>query len=272
MAQGMVVGARKKIFGFTLIQAQSFQMRSKAIILSAVTLLAAFAVFFFVEPISQDIRYHQFADKRIVFGIRNAFDVLSNIPFIVIGLLGIALIVKRFKESIHSPNLQYLVFFIGVFLTGLGSSYYHYGPSNNTLVWDRLPMTIAFVGFFCSLVAELISRRASVILLYPLLVVGMVSVLYWHWSEKQGFGDLRLYALVQYLPIILAPLILSIYKIPKNYLRYILGLGGFYLLSKIFEVFDSEIFELFNAASGHTLKHFSAAGGTCCILRMLYKR
>ena len=38
------------------------------------------------------------------------------------------------------------MFFLGLFLTGFGSGYYHWEPTNDTLVLDRLPMTILFAG------------------------------------------------------------------------------------------------------------------------------
>jgi len=59
--------------------------------------------------------------------------------------------------------------FVGVFLTGIGSSYYHLYPDNRTLVWDRLPMTIAFMALFGAIVGEYISRRAARELFAPLL-------------------------------------------------------------------------------------------------------
>ncbi len=200
-------------------------------------------------------------------------DVLSNIPFVIVGLLGIAHVGKSLRKNGSDASLvQYLVFFLGVLLTGLGSTYYHYAPSNHTLFWDRLAMTIAFVGLFCSVVSELISPRLSIILLFPLLALGMGSVFYWYWSENLGCGDLRLYALVQFLPGVLIPSILVMYKPPRNYLRYLVGLMILYSISKIFELFDAEVFRFLKSISGHTLKHLIAAAGTCCVLRMLYSR
>ncbi len=248
-------------------------MRINTLILCLITLIAVFAVLFGVKPVPQDIAYHQFADNRTVFRIPNAFNVLSNIPFVLVGLAGVIFTGKLLKKKqSDSACIQYLVFFFGVFLTGLGSYYYHYNPSNSSLVWDRLPMTIAFMGLFCSVVSELINRKASAVLLIPLLIVGMGSVFYWDWTEKQGGGDLRFYALVQYLPMILIPLMLFMYKLPGNFLRYIIGLIGFYIIGKIFEHYDKEVFELSKFISGHTIKHLFSATGIYCVLKMLYKR
>jgi len=241
----------------------------KSSILFLTALIAVFAVFFLIKPVPQDLNYHQFADNRVIWGIPNALDLLSNIPFVLVGLLGMAFTAGHGFGVYYVP---YFVFFAGVFLTGLGSSYYHYDPSNDTLFWDRLPMTIAFAGFFSSVISELINRKAAIVLLFPLLIVGMGSVFYWDWSEAQAEGDLRLYALVQFLPIILISFMLFLYKLPGKYLRYIMGLMIFYLISKLFEFFDLKIFNFLHFISGHTLKHLFAAAGICSVLRMLYVR
>ncbi len=133
-------------------------------------------------------------------------------------------------------------------------------------------MTIALMGFFCSVVSETVSPRASLVLILPLLVAGVGSVVYWEWSEVQGGGDLRMYGLVQFLPIILIPLILLLYEKPANYLRYIIAAMLLYFISKIAELLDVQIFQLLHIISGHTLKHLLATVGTWCILGMLRKR
>lgn len=231
------------------------------------------STFMLLEPIPQDPGYHNFADSRIVIGIPNGLDVLSNVPLIVIGVWGIVFTAKMLKKSgSKAPALLYFIFFIGIFFTGFGSSYYHHAPSNDTLFWDRLPMTVAFMGFFCAVICEMVSLRASLILILPLLAVGAGSVYYWHWSEALGRGDLRLYGLVQFLPMILIFLILIMYKLPVNYLSYIIAAMFFYFVSKLTEVLDIQIFQLLGIMSGHTLKHVLAAAGTCCILIMLHKR
>ncbi len=248
-------------------------MRLKGIILITITLASVFGVFFLLEPIAQDTRYHQFADKRIFLGIPNTLNVLSNIPFVMVGFLGTAFSVRFIKADRFGVGyFFYMIFFIGVFMTGIGSSYYHYLPSNISLFWDRLPMALAFMGFFCSVIAELIDQKVAGFLLAPLLLIGLGSVFYWIWTEQSGHGDLRLYALVQYLPFILIPLMMFMYTIPKNYLRYVMGLGGLYIISKLFEIHDSTIYEWIKIVSGHTLKHLFAAAGTYCILKMLYNR
>jgi hypothetical protein len=90
-----------------------------------------------VPPIPQDQSYHQFADQRILLGMPNFWNVVSNLSFIAIGAAGL----WRFHH--HSSTI---ILFLGIFLTGFGSSYYHWNPNDSTLVWDRLPMTLGFMA------------------------------------------------------------------------------------------------------------------------------
>lgn len=217
----------------------------------------------FWAPIPQDPHYHQFADQRGILGIPNFFDVLSNLPFIVVGILGLTQINRRNLSGGLLPLLtHYRVFFVGVLLTGFGSGYYHLEPNNLTLVWDRLPMTIAFMAFFAALVGESISLKAGRILIWPLILLGLASVAYWYFTERTGEGDLRPYVLVQFLPILLTPYILMAFPSPFAGKRYLWLLVAFYLLAKFLEMTDKFWFDMGGHVSGHTLKHLSAAFAT----------
>ena len=167
-----------------------------------------FLVFIFIDPIEQPKNYYNFSDKNNYFSVNNFWNVISNIPFIIIGLIGIY--ENKNKKLVHD-NFKttpiYSVFFLGVFLTGFGSSWFHLNPNNATLVWDRLPMTIGFMALTTGLLSEYLYRGLQKKIFYPLLFVGFISVLYWYYSEQQGRGDLRLYVLVQFLPLLLIPLI-----------------------------------------------------------------
>ncbi|MDP1615572.1 MAG: alkaline phytoceramidase, partial [Methylococcales bacterium] len=171
--------------------------------------------------------------------------------------------------ELHS---SYLTFFVGVLLTGLGSMYYHFQPSNQSLLWDRLPMTISFSAFFSAVVGEYISPRCAMTLFLPLLGVGIASVVYWHVSELNGNGDLRAYILVQFLPVLLIPLILVLYNTPLSGSHYIWGIIGVYALSKLMEHFDAPLYTGLGFISGHTLKHVTASLGAWIFYRALQER
>jgi hypothetical protein len=242
-------------------------------------LMAGLAVLLFVVAASmprfpQPSTYHNFADQRGWLGIPNFGDVLSNTGFIIVGILGLYAMLRR-PVRIHFLDQRekwpYLIIFFGLLLTAAGSSYYHLAPDNSRLVWDRLPMTIVFMGLVAALIAERISVRAGLTLLPFLLATGVASVLQWRWTEANGRGDLRFYAVVQLYAML--AVILALFLKP----RYTRGsdlavLAGFYIFAKFTETFDSQIFSLGHLMSGHTIKHVAAAAGSYWILRMLERR
>ena len=231
-------------------------------IIVAIVVVAIIGVFS-IDPIAQDPGYHHFADQRGLINVPNFFDVISNLAFVIVGVMGLRLIGSGWATG-GLPELQavYLTFFVGVFLTGFGSAYYHFHPDNQTLLWDRLPMTIAFMALFSAIVGETISYRIALKLFIPLLVAGMASVVYWHVSELNGSGDLRPYVLVQFLPIVLIPLMLVLFTSRLNGNKYIWGIIGAYAVSKLMEHFDSRIYNALGVVSGHSLKHLVAAFAT----------
>ena len=159
-------------------------------------------------PIPQWEAYHQFADQRTLLGIPHFWNVASNLPFLLVGVLGLhALIGRRPPGLLPLLRVPYFIVFVGVALVAVGSGYYHLSPSNATLVWDRLPMTICFMAFVAIVIGEHFNERFGLQMLAPLLLVGIASVAYWAWTD-----DLRLYALVQFLPMLLIPLVLLLIR------------------------------------------------------------
>ena len=139
-------------------------------------LLCTAGAFVMVEPVAQDTRYHNFADQNRFFGIPNALNVLSNLPFLLVGVYGLLVLQKiQYNSSkiVVSNQYAYWSLFVGVALVGIGSAYYHLWPNNVTLVWDRLPMTFAFMGPYSIFIAEFMSERVGRLLLLPLLTVGV---------------------------------------------------------------------------------------------------
>jgi hypothetical protein len=96
-------------------------------------------------------------------------------------------------------------------------------------------------------------------------------VIQWHFSVEHGAGDLRFYAAVQ-LYALLA--LLAAVLLPQRYNRGsdLLVIAGLYVLAKICERADHQIFSASHLISGHTLKHLSAGAAGLWILRMLQKR
>jgi hypothetical protein len=253
-------------------------MSQRTSVILLLILTAAVALIFLLLPrIPQPEAYHRFADRRSLLGIPNFGDVASNLLFAVIGIWGLIFLLRPRSNQVTGRFLEpgerwpYLVVFVGLLLTAFGSSYYHLSPDNSRLVWDRLPMTIAFMAMVAAIIAERISLRVGLGLLPILIVVGMGSVLQWYTSEMRGSGDLRFYAAVQsYSALVLLLALL----LPQRYTRGsdLAIVFGFYALAKVLETFDQPIFAAGRIVSGHTLKHVAAAAAGYCILRMLQKR
>jgi hypothetical protein len=235
----------------------------------AVAIVVATAVFA-LPRIPQDLAYHAFADGRTVLGVKNFWNVVSNAPFVAVGAMGIAFVWRRRDLRTFAPHA---VLFLGVLLTGVASAYYHLGPSNRTLVWDRLPMTLIFMSLYAALIAERASVKWGVRLLPVLVGLGVASVLWWRATEIAGRGDLRPYAIAQFYPFI--GIVLLLITFPARYTRGsdILWIGMTYAVAKLAEVSDHGVFELTGGVvSGHTVKHLIAAGATYLILRNVEKR
>jgi hypothetical protein len=211
-----------------------------------------------LSPIPQDQSYHQFADQRTIFGIPNFWNVVSNIPFLAVGATGL----RRCHDDAAT-----VAAFLGVFLTGIGSSYYHWDPNDNTLFWDRLPMTLSLMAIFALAVEERVNARAGAIVLWPSLAIGLFSLLLWRLSN-----DLRLYFWVQFFPGI--AVIWFFLLRPGTYTGtwYWIVAVMLYLLAKVFEFTDEPIFSAGNVLGGHALKHLAAAAACYVILRYCQTR
>ncbi len=228
--------------------------------LSVIISIIAVIALFFIEPIAQDSNYHNFIDKNKILNTPNFWNVLSNLPFLVVGF--IALLQFNKLNLVDEMKLAYLIFFVGIFLVGIGSGYYHLNPNNSTLVWDRLPMTIGFMALIAIIAAEYISIKLAKLILIPLLLAGLFSVLYWQYTESLGVGDLRFYGLIQFLPIVLIPIIILTHSSKFSPTKGYWQLLSAYVLAKLFEHFDQQIYQLFaGTISGHSIKHVVAAIG-----------
>lgn len=226
-----------------------------------------------LDPIAQDIEYHLFKDQRIIFGIPNFWNVISNLPFLLVGIMGLHSILRSHRiRLIADLKVAYILFFLGVSLVAFGSGYYHLWPSNESLVWDRLPMTIAFMALFSVIICEFISFHLGKFVLWPLVVFGAFSIFYWHSTESNGEGDLRLYILVQFLPMILIPLILLFFRSKFNSTSGYWFLLFAYALAKAFEYLDGAIYNILHLLSGHSLKHVVIALGVLFLLKAYNNR
>jgi hypothetical protein len=248
--------------------------RTRLWVLTAVLVMIS-AGLGFVPRIPVGVTYHEFADQRTILGIPRGFDVLSNIPFVLVGIWGSIFLLRRVNQGAFSEvweRIPYLVFFAGVTLTGLGSGYYHLTPGNSRLIWDLLPMTFSFVAIVDATIVERISTKAGARLLVPLMTLGAASVVYWYVGELQAHGDLRFYLFVQFCPVVVIAVIIGLFPARYSRTQDLMLAFLFYVLAKLFEMLDGPIYSVVQIVSGHTLKHITAGLACYCILRMLRLR
>jgi len=246
--------------------------QARLAILLAVAAVSAIVVAF-LEPIAQLPGYHVFADQRRFWGIPNFWNVVSSLPFLAVGLAGTRQLLRQWpRGALLSLRPAYLFFFISMVLVAIGSTIYHLDPTHDTLVWDRLPIAVSFMAFFSVIVGEHINPRFGGLLLWPLLACGLVSVAYWYFTEAAGRGDLRLYIIVQYLPLALIPLIILLFPSEFPQVQWIWAVLGAYGAAKLLELADEPIFSVLQFVSGHTLKHLLAALSAYLFLLALKRR
>ncbi len=252
-------------------------LRLRVALFLAIGTLFVGGYWLFFPPMEQPLDYHKFVDDRTMIGVPNALNVLSNFPFVLVGALGLAFM---WSEHSRRPGIflepserwPYFIYFVGLVLTGLGSSYYHANPNNETLVWDRIGLAITLMALFTGVLAERLHPVCSRWLLGPLVLLGIGSILYWDWTERHGVGDLRPWFTVQFFPMIALPILLFLY--PARYTR-----GGdllasllCYGIAKAFEMLDGRVYTGTGFVSGHTLKHLIAGLSAGFILLMLWQR
>ena len=240
--------------------------KALAILLIAISLLSTVSTFVWLNAIPQNQDYHGFADNHTHLGIPNFWNVISNLGFVIVGVWGI-------QGSGRTESLKTIkwVLFAGILLTGFGSAYYHLNPNNQTLVPDRLPMTIVFASFFCLILANYFGEKIAMQVWLLFLPVALGSVAYWHFTENLGQGDLRPYLLVQFLPILLL-LVLVFFgstQTPLSIKPLVLILI-FYLFAKIAERYDHQIMEQLWVLGGHPIKHILASVSSFFMLRLAF--
>lgn len=233
----------------------------------AALLLLVLAILVARAPITQPQDYHHFADARSLLGMANFWNVATNLPFLLAGVAGLALVRRRPS----GPVAAWRAVFIGTALVFPGSTLYHLSPSDATLVWDRLPIGVAFAGFFVALLAEHTGeegRRGSRPALAGLLALAALSVGWWRVT-----GDLSAWVWIQLGPMLAVPLVLWLLPAQWTHRHYYLYALACYAAAKLLELWDQRIMDWSaGLVSGHSLKHLAAAAGVAFFCLMLARR
>ncbi len=197
---------------------------------------------------------HPFVDARILWGIPNALDVLTNLPFALGGLGGLW-VVRQAPQLPVQTRKAANVFFWGLVLTCLGSSYYHWAPTPWGLALDRAGMAVAFAGVLGLVAADKVSQRAAPIACNGMLVAALAAI-----AAQYSAGNLLPWSVVQFggLGVVLwAATRPSTQAGPA--IRWGL-LVGLYATAKLLEMGDAAVFEAtYTWVSGHSLKHIAAS-------------
>lgn len=208
-------------------------------------------------PIAQDPAYHLFADRRAWLGLSNGQNTWSNLPFLLAGTLRL----WRLRDLPAGLRPAAWVMVSGLLAVGFGSAWYHLDPNDQTLVWDRLPISIAFAGAMGLIATDQISQHTRR-WLWLLISVSVLSVGFWAVT-----GDLRLYVLVQFGGLLWILQCLWFGQggvLRKSWLWSALAC---YMLAKVFEMADAWCWQLSAQQwGGHMVKHVLAGLGAFCLV------
>ncbi len=217
-----------------------------------------------LHPLERAASYahgHPFVDARSWWGVSNTVDVLSNLPLVLVGWVGLALLRSR---SLPAPTTSAVrVFQVGLVLTGIGSAFYHWAPDPATLVIDRLGMAVAFAGALGLAMVERVGQTPARLTLPVSLLLGIVSaVLPWTHSNVMPW------AVVQFGGIAL--IVWAAMRPPVDGalgIRFWVLIAA-YALAKLLELGDEMVYLATDEwVSGHSLKHVAAA---CAALPILW--
>jgi len=227
----------------------------RANVIVAATLALLFVGWALLPVTGQDPAYHRFADQRSWLGVAHAADVLSNVAFALVGIFGVARLASaRRMRFVPATEAGLWCIALGIVATALGSAWYHHDPTDATLVWDRLPMTIVFAGVLAAAAAQRLGNDVGHRVLATLMPIGMASVIYWDMT-----GDLSLYLAVQFGGIAALALLLAVTRSRDDPIPW-LWLVVFYVSAKVVEVQDRAIWDATGGLfAGHMIKHLLAA-------------
>lgn len=231
-----------------------------ALIVAACVLLPA---------IAQNPTYHGFADQRRWLGIPHAADVLSNLAFALVGIIGLTRLASSGRPHFGPASEAGMwCTAAGLVGTAAGSAWYHLDPSNASLVWDRLPMTLVFAGVVGTALAQRVGGHPGRWGLPLLVAFGVASVVFW-----KATGNLAPYVVLQLGGIVALLTLLVATRNARDPFPWAWVIA-WYALAKAAESADHVIW---NATSGiiagHTLKHLlAAAAGAAALWPLLGRR
>ncbi|KAH7523817.1 hypothetical protein FEM48_Zijuj06G0052200 [Ziziphus jujuba var. spinosa] len=215
-------------------------------------------------------KHHHFADMRNFFGVPNTLNVVTNFPFLVVGVLGFVLCVRGdlFTISLQGEVWGWALFYAGTAWLAYGSAYYHLKPSDSRVMWDSFPMMVAYSSLFSSFIVERVGEKIGLSCLFALLFGAFLSTAY-----ERTYNDLRLCMMFQLIPCIAIPGMAFVFRPKYTHSKYWLWATGAYLLAKFEAVADRKMYHATNyIISGHSLQHLCLAAVPALLSIMLMRR
>jgi hypothetical protein len=227
-----------------------------------------------VLVLALDISPYEFACDGAHAGIPHFWNVLTNVPFVLLGLWQLWRI-RRLRAAGTSVSFNWTGLWLSTIGIGLGSGAYHWLLTPLGLALDRLAIA-ALIAFLLAHAADVTlgwgpSRRGSTLLLAACLstvVLWMLGGTAWVYGALQALGavavlaafvraDLRARRGGAALPISPRPLYLF---------------TACYGLAKVCEILDQQVCDLTGWIGGHPLKHLWAALGLLFLSALMGQR
>ncbi|MBA0730900.1 hypothetical protein Golax_025541 [Gossypium laxum] len=222
-----------------------------------VALLCWLFIMLVTPKIPLSYRNHLYADMRNFVGVPNTLNVITNFPFLIVGVLGLP-----------GELWGWLLFYGGTASVAFGSAYYHLRPDDNRVLLDTLPMMIAYSSLFSTFILERLGERIGLSCLFSLVVLAVLST-----SYARTFNDLRLCMIFQLIPCIAIPIMTFLFPPKYTHSRYWLWTVGVFILAKMEALADMKIYRANNyIISGHSLEHLCSAIAPVLVTVMLMHR
>ncbi|KAH1124270.1 hypothetical protein AAZX31_06G048400 [Glycine max] len=221
------------------------------------TFLCCMCLIFFTPRIPRSPKHHQFVDMRNLLGVPNTLNVMTNFPFLVVGVLGLVLALEGgvFNISSQGEVWTWALFYAGIAGVAFGSAYYHLKPDDHRVLWDTLPMMVAFSSLLSSLVVERLGQRIGLCCMFALNLAAFLCVVY-----ERIYNDIRFCMMFQLTLPLAIPVIAVLYRSKYTHSRYWFISTGIYLLAKFEGATDRKLYHVNNyIISGHSLEHLCLA-------------
>ena len=224
-----------------------------------------------MPPVALDISPYHFACDGEIFGIPHFWNLLTNVPLLLLGVHGLRRARKLARDG-RAVSFNWIGIWISTIAIGLGSIAYHGWLTPWGLALDRIAIS-GLIAFFLAHTADVAlgigpSRRLS----FGLLVACQATVLVWILGGTAWiYGVLQAVGGVAVLAVFvrggwrarrgLGPLSVS----PRPVYLFALCYG----LAKLFELYDEPVCELTGFLGGHPIKHVFSALGILAFGRMM---